>query len=271
MEGFKVQSVRPHNSDIQKVADVIEIGKGWNIQKLAAVTSPLKLKAIKDIPLPILKRGDRLEWHHSRNGVYSVKSGYHLASKKQASNIPSKPGPPFNPMSNFGRLFGSSKCQINSGTSDSTIKWTTNILESMPKTEAMDFLSKVTFITWNIWKGRNDFVFRNERVNPTIVMARANFAQLEFSSTCVTRSVPMDNQPIADVPFGWVASDVSKIKVNCDVVFKERDTNNTVAVVMHDHAREHVQGRVKTSKISSALHGELVVIPEACLMVSTLK
>ncbi|KAG5557646.1 hypothetical protein RHGRI_007781 [Rhododendron griersonianum] len=102
-------------------------------------------------------------------------------------------------------------------------------------------------------------------------MARANFAQLEFSSTCVTRSVPMDNQPIADVPFGWVASDVSKIKVNCDVVFKERDTNNTVAVVMHDHAREHVQGRVKTSKISSALHGELVVIPEACLMVSTLK
>ncbi|KAG5557645.1 hypothetical protein RHGRI_007781 [Rhododendron griersonianum] len=96
-QGFKVQSVRPHNSDIQKVADVIEIGKGWNIQKLAAVTSPLKLKAIKDIPLPILKRGDRLEWHHSRNGVYSVKSGYHLASKKQASNIPSKPGPSFQP------------------------------------------------------------------------------------------------------------------------------------------------------------------------------
>lgn len=57
LEGFKVQSVRPHNSDIQKVADVIEIGKGWNIPKLVAVTSPSEPKAIQDIPLPILKRG----------------------------------------------------------------------------------------------------------------------------------------------------------------------------------------------------------------------
>lgn len=157
------------------------------------------------------------------------------------------------------------------GRPNSTIKWTANILESMPKTEAMDFLSKVTFIAWNIWKGRNDFVFCNERVNPTILMAKANFAQLEFSSTRVTHSVQMDNQPIANVPSGWVASDVSKIKVNCDVTFKEGDTNNTVAVVMRDHAGELVEGRVKTSKISSALHGELVAIREACLMVSTLK
>ncbi|KAI8567007.1 hypothetical protein RHMOL_Rhmol02G0087700 [Rhododendron molle] len=138
----------------------------------------------------------------------------------------------------------------------------------MSKPTAINFLGKIAFTAWNIWKVRNDYVFRNEKVNPLAVMARANFAQLEFSSICLIPSVHMDNQPIVDVASIWVAPNVSKLKANCDVAFKEGDTSNKVAVVIRDHKGATVDGRVKTSNIFSALQGELLAIREACFMVS---
>ncbi|KAI8536635.1 hypothetical protein RHMOL_Rhmol10G0272400 [Rhododendron molle] len=117
------------------------------------------------------------------------------------------------------------------GRPDLAIKWTAHILDSMSKQTAMNFLSKITFTAWNIWKARNDYVFRKEKVNPMVVMAKANFAQMELSSACVIPSVHMDNQPIADAASSWVAPNISKFKANCDVTFKEGDTNNKVTVV----------------------------------------
>ncbi|KAF7132705.1 hypothetical protein RHSIM_Rhsim09G0013800 [Rhododendron simsii] len=73
-----------------------------------------------------------------------------------------------------------------------------------------------------------------------VVMARANYAQVEFSSTSVIPSMHMDNQPIANVASSWVALDISKFKANCDVAFKEGDTNNKVALVIQDHTGELV-------------------------------
>ncbi|KAG5516247.1 hypothetical protein RHGRI_037069 [Rhododendron griersonianum] len=103
LEGFKLQSVRPPNTDIQLVGDVIVSGKGWNIPKLAPVISHLELQAIQKIPLPCLNRRDRLIWHHSKNGVYSVKSGYHIATNLRAVKSASKPGSSFQPGANLWR------------------------------------------------------------------------------------------------------------------------------------------------------------------------
>ncbi|KAI8537679.1 hypothetical protein RHMOL_Rhmol09G0042900 [Rhododendron molle] len=101
-----------------------------------------------------------------------------------------------------------------------------------------------------------------------VVMARANFAQLEFSSTRVIPPVHTDNQPSTDVASTWVALDISKLKANCDVAYKKEDTNNKVAVVIRDHRGATIDGRAKTFNILSALQGELVAIREACFMVS---
>lgn len=83
LEGFKIQSTKPLNSNIRMVEDVIDARNGkWNEQKLSLEVSPEDLQAILAISLPIVKRKDSLVWHYNTNGKYSVKSGYHLAIQR---------------------------------------------------------------------------------------------------------------------------------------------------------------------------------------------
>ncbi|CAL1396620.1 unnamed protein product [Linum trigynum] len=52
---------------------------GWCIQSLQERFSLDVVHAILAIPLPRLGMEDRLIWHDTTNGVFSVKSAYHLA------------------------------------------------------------------------------------------------------------------------------------------------------------------------------------------------
>ncbi|CAL1408755.1 unnamed protein product [Linum trigynum] len=62
------------------VAEVIcRGGGGWCDSKLSQWFDPLTCRHIKTIPLPRQNQEDRLIWHNTRDGVFSVKSAYHLA------------------------------------------------------------------------------------------------------------------------------------------------------------------------------------------------
>ncbi|CAL1395838.1 unnamed protein product [Linum trigynum] len=62
------------------VADVISEGGGrWDEEKLSQWFDPSTCKAIKAIPLPRWDVPDKLIWHFTAEGVFSVKSAYHLA------------------------------------------------------------------------------------------------------------------------------------------------------------------------------------------------
>lgn len=52
------------------------------------------LDLILKIPITMSKRCDELVWHYSNNGIYSVRSAYHLAldSKKALHNLGSSFG-----------------------------------------------------------------------------------------------------------------------------------------------------------------------------------
>ncbi|CAL1375269.1 unnamed protein product [Linum trigynum] len=65
---------------ILKVADLLCPGEGrWSEEKLCQWFSPASIKAIKAIPLSRQDIGDKLIWHETGDGVFSVKSAYHLA------------------------------------------------------------------------------------------------------------------------------------------------------------------------------------------------
>ncbi|CAL1377702.1 unnamed protein product [Linum trigynum] len=55
-------------------------GEGrWNDAKLGQWFDPLTCRAIKAIPFPRQNVEDRLIWHYTRDGIFSVKSAYHIA------------------------------------------------------------------------------------------------------------------------------------------------------------------------------------------------
>lgn len=335
LQNFQIQTAKPPNSTIQWVADVINARTGkWDAQKLASEVSFSDLDAILSISLPIIKRGDNLVWHHNANGIYSVKSGYHISNQSRLVADQFKPQSSFQPnpklwkaiwklnipnkVKNFWwrvcrnslaskeNLFRrkcatSNVCPIcnshvesiehllffcswtravwfgsnilfngSCGAPKSAIQWTANVFDSMSNGDASDFIATVAFIAWYIWKSRNDFVFRNTPVDPLIVMAKANFARMEFSNAFVLPSVQMDNQPSSDVQSTWAAPDSLKYKVNCDAAFSKDGGDGSIAVVMRNWDGKLVDGWAKSVKISSPLQGELLAIREACLMISAL-
>ncbi|CAL1398789.1 unnamed protein product [Linum trigynum] len=71
--------VLPEDGDM-KVAELIVPGEGrWCENKLSRWFDPPTCKAIKAIPLPQRNIEDRLIWHATEDGVFTVKSAYHFA------------------------------------------------------------------------------------------------------------------------------------------------------------------------------------------------
>lgn len=163
--------------------------------------------------------------HYSSNGIYTVKSGYHLATQLRKSINKDNPGTSFQPSAKLWKAIWSlnvpkkisifwwrvcknglatkenlfrrrcapsdicpicnsevesiehllffcswartvwfgCKIMFNGpcGSPNSAIQWTAKIYQALHKKEATAMVSKVAFIAWNVWKSRNNFVFRN--------------------------------------------------------------------------------------------------------------
>ncbi|CAL1353409.1 unnamed protein product [Linum trigynum] len=62
------------------VSEIISQGEGrWSDERLHQWFDPPTCRAIKAIPLPRWDVSDKLIWHFTADGVFSVKSAYHLA------------------------------------------------------------------------------------------------------------------------------------------------------------------------------------------------
>jgi hypothetical protein len=69
------------------VANLIdEDKKFWNIQLLNAIFSPEEAKVIKGIPISPIQVKDFLIWRCTSNGIFSVRSAYHLEMEYNARN-----------------------------------------------------------------------------------------------------------------------------------------------------------------------------------------
>ncbi|XP_012853795.1 PREDICTED: uncharacterized protein LOC105973319 [Erythranthe guttata] len=76
---FKVITKRPlHSSFPDQVADLIDNStKNWNEQLINDVFWPIDKERISEVPIGNLGAEDRMVWHYSRNGKFSVQTCYH--------------------------------------------------------------------------------------------------------------------------------------------------------------------------------------------------
>lgn len=71
---------KPTGDETVWVQDFIDMDrKSWKKERLLQVISKEEVEAILTIPISMFQREDLLMWHHTSNGEYSVKSGYHIA------------------------------------------------------------------------------------------------------------------------------------------------------------------------------------------------
>lgn len=104
------------NSDIdhsRRVADFINWGsRSWNLDMLEGKVCREDLELIKTIPIPLYPKQDRLVWHYSTNGLFSVRSAYHVALQLKRDRMEGVNRQGI--VMEFGSLFGLSRSQIES-------------------------------------------------------------------------------------------------------------------------------------------------------------
>ncbi|KAF7119980.1 hypothetical protein RHSIM_Rhsim13G0172400 [Rhododendron simsii] len=106
--GQMVPMTKPPNSVINRVSDIIDPqSRQWNIQKLEKEVPVEVVNAVKEIPISHVERADQLVWHFNSNGIYSVKSGYHVAQQVFVESGHSKPSPSFTLGKDFWKEVGS--------------------------------------------------------------------------------------------------------------------------------------------------------------------
>ncbi|WP_288831198.1 hypothetical protein, partial [uncultured Paraburkholderia sp.] len=80
----KLFSTKPATCDLMKVKKLLNPrGEGWNKELLNQLFSEEEKKAILNIPVSSLGLKDRLIWQATKDGQYTVASGYKWAKKKQ--------------------------------------------------------------------------------------------------------------------------------------------------------------------------------------------
>uniref|UniRef100_A0A803P5M6 Uncharacterized protein n=1 Tax=Cannabis sativa TaxID=3483 RepID=A0A803P5M6_CANSA len=68
------------------VSHFITNNRVWNVPLLTSYFQQIDIDRILSIPLAYFAGTDRLVWHHSPNGIYSVKTGFHLATTLEDQN-----------------------------------------------------------------------------------------------------------------------------------------------------------------------------------------
>lgn len=163
--------------------------------------------------------------------------------------------------------FGSNISPLgNLGGNASSMKWTAEIVERMESKEASEFLGLIAQIAWNIWKARNDCVFKGKRVNPLELLASIRFSSLEFTSIQEISQVHMDNLANQTVSHHWRALDSGNFKINCDAVVPLNKKEGRIAGVLRNCRGLVLNGFGRTVKVCSSLRGKLLAIRDACLV-----
>ena len=69
---------RNFNLDLTVDSLIDSTSRTWNSQALRALMDPEDVKIIESIPLSRSQMMDRDGWHFTKNGKYTVKSGYQI-------------------------------------------------------------------------------------------------------------------------------------------------------------------------------------------------
>nr|VDD25431.1 unnamed protein product [Brassica oleracea] len=131
----------------------------WKMDLIQNICDPNPVKLIQSIHPSRHIKPDGFCWTHTKSGLYTVKSGYELASLAQEENVEQQvlepiPGqfPCTSLVENFDFL----------------------VIRAAAKGVPLQRLAKFPWIIWYLWKARNDKLFNGKEISPLDSLHKAS-------------------------------------------------------------------------------------------------
>ncbi|XP_028111659.1 uncharacterized protein LOC114309966 [Camellia sinensis] len=271
--GHKIASPKPIDCNIISVADIIDpTFKTWNLDALGDTISDEERVAIQAIPIAVEDRDNSRIWHHTKSGIYLVKSGYALARTINGKSSVHDP---------------------SSSTTTVDILW-----KSMWQ---IDTPSKIRHFWWracnNALVTKAGLYKRKCSASMLCPICQSEIEIVEHllfdcpwtkavwsAQTCNNatsqqsryhrlsqNSVPPLESTSPEPSSAWSPAAHGCFKINCDAAFCQRTSKAAVAAIIRDSNGHFINGNARTLGASSAILTEALAVRMACLMIQAHK
>ncbi|KAL6138049.1 hypothetical protein ACLB2K_063335 [Fragaria x ananassa] len=215
---FRLYSLPMEDIEELRVYDLIDPDTGdWNVWLLNELFMGNEVDNIAQIALSNGVGEDRMVWHFDNKGLYSVKSGYHVARMtNQQGNITSTSDSNSGTKALYKRIWGSiappkvrmhawrlvrgilpTRCALNkrvlhpdvrcvfceSRNVEEVIEWAAIMLDKLTKEQA----ARVLMALWVIWDTRNDVLWNRGSYDLGHMQRKAKDLFMEYQNSMVAR------------------------------------------------------------------------------------
>ncbi|RYR01264.1 hypothetical protein Ahy_B06g080136 [Arachis hypogaea] len=129
-------------------------------------------------------------------------------------------------------------------------------------------ISKLGYLSWEIWKSRNYAIFRNSNIEPMATITRARISEMEFEEA---NKIDEQKQPITDKRNSienrnlyrrrvtWRPPIGDRLKANVDGAFRKESRKGAIAVVIRDNEGKNSLPLIQAVKAKETI-GEIDLI-----------
>ncbi|XP_028117910.1 uncharacterized protein LOC114315493 [Camellia sinensis] len=281
---FHVKSRPPAGCSVSKVNEAINPNtKSWNKALLHRLVSSEEAAGICATPIAIVNQADRLIWHHDLRGNFSVKSG--IERNSSINSLKPCATDALCPICHKdtesvehllcgcewtrAAWFGSSlSIPFAEGTIGSIQQWTCEVYQAIKnKHDRVDYVCKMLWLAWYIWKNMNNFVFNHHPIDPVATIFAAEKSFCESASHFIhSPHSPSLSSPARDAPRAWSPPLPGRFKAKCDVAIKPDSSRAYMAILIQDSKGSLMDGVVRMEEVGSVMQGEAMAIKWACLL-----
>ncbi|KAB2601289.1 hypothetical protein D8674_002294 [Pyrus ussuriensis x Pyrus communis] len=278
----------------------------WNISFLQPFISEEAMMAIKETPLGDLSRKDRLIWDMSKNGSYSVKSGYRWLQERSLARRDLRRAS----VRGVPKAFWKGIWKLEVPTKLRHFLWLT-IHNCLPTRDAlfrrrssqtstwalgykMDRLSLpswsdwiqgvfspnlcnsedimwrqsyIVFTCWCIWKARCDFVFKGVPINPLKVLAAVSAMVSSFGGAKAKAGDRGGGDGRRNFQvMRWCAPAYPYVKINVDASWSKASKMGFVGLIVRDMESKFVAAARHPITAPSAAAAEAYALLQGCML-----
>ncbi|XP_070667358.1 uncharacterized protein [Malus domestica] len=234
----------PVTSSLRVSSLICPVSRRWDLNFLLPFLSDTDKKAIKDTPIGDLSHKDRIILGCSKNGIYTVKSGYRWI---QSRSLALRDNRLSTARGTIGHLFlncswvepiwfgGALNYKIDRDAIHSWVDWLKDVWSSSfaSSTHAKWMRSYIAYTCWFIWKTRCDFVYNKVPINPSkVLFALSTVVGSFLASKDILGASRLEGSGRVGHVSRWCAPTFPFIKINIDASWSKVSKLGFAGVVM---------------------------------------